>query len=434
MKQMKKKVTLKQLFDNNRFLQVFSLIVAALAWLIVAMTQSYTAPKTIYNVPVTIDPQSAALSDIGLHAIDLTQQYVDVKVEGVRSVVGQLAPEDFSLSAKLTGITEIGTYDLAVVSSNQSPNPNYTIKSFSPSTVKVSFDRIETKTFRINEAVNGLGIASGFTEKNTSVTPNTVTITGPSAEVAKIDKCAITAELENLLDKTYAGTFPIILYDVNGDEIDPEKSYLSMDAAEAQLMIQVLKVTNLPLEVGFTNIPKGFPEEELLERVMFSQIDVTIAGPTDLIDRTTEIQLGYIDLKGVSLDTMDIEFPVPLPPPSDQFMRLDNVTSVVVSIDSSGLESTSFNISDPQMINVPAGFDVVPLAKNMYNVEFVGEKEILESMTSDDIVMEIDLSEREVTPGSYQIPVKISVPGKGLVWAVGNHSITVQVTEISAEE
>jgi hypothetical protein len=45
-----------------------------------------------------------------------------------------------------------------------------------------------------------------------------------------------------------------------------------------------------------------------------------------------------------------------------------------------------------------------------------GERDTLEGMTADDVVAQVDLSEKELTPGQYKYPVKISVPTKGLVW------------------
>lgn len=435
---MKKKISFKQLFDNNRFLQIFSLVTAALCWLVVYMTQSYTAPKKIYHVPVNIEQQSSALAEIGLSVVEGGNSYVDVEVEGVRSIVANLTPDDFMLSTKITNVTEGGIYDLKVTSVSSSPNPDYEIKGFSPDTVRVKFDRMDTRQLEIKPRINGLAIAPGYTEKSTSVTPTTVNINGPVSELEKIKSCIVTAELANpsakpFLDKTFADNFPITLLDANGEALDPEAMHITLDTEEAQIMIQVLKTTELPLEVSFTYVPKGFPIEELEALMHKSQESVTIAGPEDIIKKLTEIQLGYIDLKSLSTENTAYSFDVPLPTPSDQFMRLDNITSVVVSFDDSNWDEAVFNVANIQPLNVPVGYDVEIPAKTIYSVRFVGDIDVLESMISEDIVAEVDLSDREIASGSYSLPVKISVPGKGLVWAVGDHSITVDVTERALE-
>ena len=46
-----------------------------------------------------------------------------------------------------------------------------------------------------------------------------------------------------------------------------------------------------------------------------------------------------------------------------------------------------------------------------------------------DLVAEIDLSDRDVVPGPFSLPVKISAPGKGLVWATGDYTAVVTIQE-----
>jgi hypothetical protein len=79
-------------------------------------------------------------------------------------------------------------------------------------------------------------------------------------------------------------------------------------------------------------------------------------------------------------------------------------------------------------VGAPFNYNVEVLAQSLPSVQFIGRPETLESLTAENIIAEVDLSERDVLSGSYVCPVKISVPGRGLVWAVGNHTVTVQVS------
>jgi YbbR domain-containing protein len=269
---------------------------------------------------------------------------------------------------------------------------------------------------------------------NTSVFPETVNIEGPAAELEKIDRAEITAEITTPLDRTYSGDFPIVFYDHSGNVIDPAELHVNADAEEARLMIQVLKLKNVPLVFDYMPTPLGFPLKELELRVRLSLDNVTIAGPADIIDRTDNITLGYIDVKDITPENTTFPFDVRLPSPEDAFTRIDNITSVAVNVNLSGLESARFNVTELRPIGLPLGYEAEVLAQTIPNVRFVGRTEILQSMTAEDIVAEVDFSEREILSGSYTCPVKISVPGKGLVWAVGDHTVTVQVSEIEAEE
>jgi YbbR domain-containing protein len=419
----------------NLFLLVFSAVASALCWLIVVMTQGTTSTEIIRNVPVRIDAQSEALAEIGLHPIETETQYVDIEVDGLSTVVGILTPEDFNIVARLNGVTEAQNYDLTVASANQSPSPDYTIKSFTPSTVNVRFDRIERRSFPVDERINGLAIASGYTAKSPVVSPKTVNIEGPAADLDKISQVAITAEPPPL-ERTYAGDFPIVLYDANGSELNPAENNLTVDATEAQLIIQVLKLAQIPLTFDYLTPPLNFPMREFESRVSLSLEDeqVTIAGPEEIIDGMEEIHLGYIDIRSVTPENNSFAFNVRLPEPVSQFERIDNISSVVVSVNMAGLTSARFSVSDFRVIGAPFNYNVEVLAQSLPDVQFVGRPEILQALTAENIVAEVDLSEREVVSGSYVCPVKISVPGRGLVWAVGDHTVTVQVSVAALDE
>jgi len=108
---------------------------------------------------------------------------------------------------------------------------------------------------------------------------------------------------------------------------------------------------------------------------------------------------------------------------------LDGVTGVSVRFNTDNWESAAFSVSNIQLINVPPNYDVEQLSQTLSNITFYGDADVLASMSSDDIVAEADLSEKELSEGQINYPVKISVPSKGLVWAIGDHSILIQVTE-----
>ncbi len=53
---------------------------------------------------------------------------------------------------------------------------------------------------------------------------------------------------------------------------------------------------------------------------------------------------------------------------------------------------------------------------------------MLDNITADDIIAVIDLSDRDIITGEYKVPVKVSVPNKGLVWAYGDYTAVIKVT------
>ena len=62
----------------------------------------------------------------------------------------------------------------------------------------------------------------------------------------------------------------------------------------------------------------------------------------------------------------------------------------------------------------------------------IGPQTIVESLLAGDIVATIDLKESSsIDSGQVELPVKISIPKKGLVWAVGDYKAIVLIQEIT---
>lgn len=430
----KKKFSLEQLFDNKQFLRVFSVVVAVLLWIVVAMTNKDTVPRTIHNVPVNMDLQSANLQNLQLELVDDVQYYVDVEVNGPRTEVGQLTADspELATTVKLGQITEKGDQDLPVVSALSDADLaklSFDIISYSPARIQVTLDRFKTESFEIQPVVKGVSTAPPYIYDRQYVSPNRVAVTGPEAELEKVARAQVTLDLEETLESTKVVSRPVELYDVQGQLINLEDHHLSIDTEEAVLTISVLKETGLPLEVRFLNVPRNFPLAELQECMTMSHDYASIAGPQDVVDSLTEIVLGYIDIKDLRLDEHTFSYSLGLDEISEEIRLLDDIGTVTVDFDDTNWTSAVLNLSGIEVINQPDGYVVQPLNNALYNVEFVGDAETLESLTADDVVIELDLSEREVTPGQQTYPVKICVPGKGLVWAVGDHSVVIQVAE-----
>lgn len=428
-----KKGAISRWFDNKQFVQIFAVVMAVCLWVVVAMTNNDTISKTIRNVPVDLDFQTANLQNLQLKVIGDPQFFVDVEVRGPRTEVGQLTADSPELATTLRvgQITEKGAYTLSVIPAYEDVGKlPYEIVSYSPETIQVKMDRIGSKTFKVDPVVNGVSTAPPYVFDQQYATPQRVLVTGPEEELEKISGARAVLELTQTLERTYADDVPVELVDVQGDAINLADKHLSLDVEEVQLVVSVLKETELPLEIGFLNVPRSFPLDSLREYMTMSNTSVRIAGPADVVDRLTEIVLGYVDITNLRLDDNTYHYPIELKEISDQIkLRMDDVTSVTVEFDDANWDSAYFNVESIVPVNVPEGFEVTPASTTLQNVEFVGDASVLANMTSGDIVAELDLSEREITVGQTTYPVKISVPGRGLVWATGDHSVVIQVEE-----
>lgn len=426
-----KKFSLGKLFDDRRFALVFSVVAAILAWIVVAMTTGPTTSEYISGVPIRMDLQTESLQLVNLAVVGTVDTTVTVMVAGNRSTVGNLTAEDIVITARTSGITEPGTYPLPLFAYGQTTD--YTIKSITPSTIDVRLDQVAQQTFEIGSDVRGLNTPGDYMTGSISVSPTGVTVSGPASELAKVSQAMVVLDLTEPLTNNLSVDVPIVLRDASGNELDPEEHHLSLSIKDTTLFIPVLLTKELNLKVAFTNLPQGFPEDKLRSYMNMSEETILVAGPVNLMENITDMMLGTINLRDLA-DNNNL-FPFSVQMPSDQHININQVANVQVSFDSDNWDSVVLSgIDNIIAFNEPAGYRVEILQTTMSPIEFVGEANIIEELTSDDIIVEVNLAEQELTEGQRYYPVKVSAPAKGMVWAYGDHSIIIQVTKLPEEE
>ena len=419
-----KQLAEKSLLDNPMFTRIFSFCVAVLCWVIVAMTNVSEYKETFYNVPVDITRVSAELAELNLHIMEISADHVSVEVSGERGAIGRLAPEDLTATLQITSnILEPNVYDLRLVLAN--PGETFQVVNYTPRQIRVSVDSLEHRSFDVQPVVSSMNTAAGYILEGESVAPRQVVVTGPLASIERIDRCVVIQDVPQTLDKTFAADLPVILLDAQGAEINKEQYHLSLNTETVQLVIAVLREKELPLELRFIHQPEGFPLEELYYSM--SNYEVMTAGPSDVVARYQELVLGTVDIRTISPGRNVFSFDVNMP--ASNVINLDNVNTVTVTFNMAGLSEDIFTVSGIELLHKPSRYDVKLLTDTVPDVRIVGGEGILETLTPEDIVATIDLSERDLPPGQYRQPVKISVPNKGLVWAADEYFAVVQVTE-----
>lgn len=415
------KFHLDSLWQNNTFFKVISVVIACIIWVVVAMNMKTDIPREIKEVPVTMDNQTSFITRMGLTIIGDESLFVDVTIEGQRLVVGSIKPEDIAVSVDLSSVNGAGNFSLPLVAENVS-GKDFAISSISPSTVNLKFDRMVTKKFNVDVKMEGLVVPEeGYLMEEAVVSPTQVSVTGPDTDIAKIAKCVVLVDHEGSLTKTTAFTSDIVLLDKDGNKI--ETSGLTMDVKQAEVTVPILKTVDLPVKVEFLNAPTNLDLEELEYAV--SNETVTVAGPVDEIDKYSEIILGYIDFKALDLEsnfTFDVELP-------ENFINVAHTETVTVTFDWTDMVAKEFTVTNLSLVNVPSDYDARLLTDRVTKVKIIGPAQVLETMTADDLVGQIDLSKRSIETGQFKTAVTISAPSKNLVWAVGDYTAVVVISE-----
>ena len=424
---------LSSLFDNNRFLIVFAFLIALVSWITVAMNSSDTRPLTIHDVPVRLDLQRGTLQTLNLDFFGVGNVAVDVHVNGLRTVVGQLSADDFLLTLNISPVTEAGTYHLRVVAEERPPGD--LAISFSPEFITVRLDEMGSMVFPVELEIENLDQVrvEGYMNDTPRLVPaSSVRIEGPRGDLDRVYQAVARVVLTEPLDRPYTQDVQVELLDIAGNVIDHRSSQLTLDIEELNVQIPVLRVRTLPLVVDFMNLPPGFPEDELRQLMRQSDQNIMIAGPISTMQNYEEWRLGFINLRQLTAENNAFTFDVILP--SEQFINMDNTQSVIFEFDTESWGSATFNIPGDEilLLNRPAGLSVTLQSGALNGVTIVGDRAVLDELNVSDIVVEVNLNDRELTLGPQPFPVRVSLPNRGMVWPVeegNNFTVYINVAE-----
>ena len=85
-----KKLSLRQLFSNTKFLVVFSIVVAFIFWIVVALEYAPVVENEIKDIPVKIDMNNSVPDKLGLQIFGQSDYTINVTVRGNRYIVRDL--------------------------------------------------------------------------------------------------------------------------------------------------------------------------------------------------------------------------------------------------------------------------------------------------------------------------------------------------------
>lgn len=412
--------------ENNLSLAIYSIIIAILAWFIVSMTIYPSVPKTITNIPLDIDitGTSAAENDLSVISCDVTS--VDVEILGSRAQVGNLNNENLKASIDASHVTSTGTKQLAITITSDS-GIQYQVESISPATATVIFDKYETVNIPVTPLIPNVKFDKNKTvyAEEFSCEPNTISITGPSAQLDKISACYAVSNKNITLDSSYTVTSDEIqLYSEDGAVID--QSSLKFNTTSFIINIPVLTQKTVDLEVSVINAPSTFDTKCL--KFNMSADSITVASKNSLSEIPDTLEIGKIDLRDLDIGyskTFELNNILEI----GNYINMSNLESVTVTLDDNGLAKkdlivTSFSVSNPPDKN----YDYEVLTKQL-DITLVGPEDIISEITSADVVADVNLINSVIATDQFTDTVTISCPKYDNVWAITNSKISIQRKE-----
>ncbi len=445
----RKNQRISDLFYNNRFLLVFSIVAAIALWLVVAVEYGDEVTNTV-TVPVKADFsnfENLGLSPFGFNS-DSQENTVEVTVKGSRIVVDADNMSD-RVSAKLqlksSGVTGATTYDFDVVVKKTDENDtDFEIISSNADTknYKIKFDQKVQGVEKVVEPEIDFGSFVDLEdyhilgEDKWTFSPNAnrkISVSGPKTSIDKIDRVVAKKTIDKKKVTTSLSVqAEIQLLDKYGKNLlEDSENYLTVSLKEMTVEIPVYTVRELNAHYTCANIPaKYIKDQKNPFTVSFDPAVIKVAVPEAGVNNSNYLNVYTVDYSklnsGVNtftLETKDIE----------NCIFLDGTEEITVTVDTGNMETLTVDAPDVSKVKQNMDLenrDITFVSVNFDKVTMVGPEESIAQLDPEELSITADLSSVPVDyTGAANVPAVILTED---CWSYcdetdGNYTVTVQI-------
>lgn len=419
-----KDFSIRKLLYNKKFAIIISIVAAFAFWLVIVIDQNPEREQTFNSIPIEVSTAGTIWGEQGLEVVNEITQTASVTVFGPNYIVSSLKADDIKINADLSAVNGSGTYTInlsAVRNSNQS---GYSFVSIAPASVTVQFDYYDEKSFAVNPVVEGYGRVEGLTYDDEVVANSeeaNIIVRGPRSDVSQIASVVAYASTNKQLDTTATFDGEIKLLDVNGKELD--KSNYEISAESIKISVPVSKTKLVRFSPSYTNIWNNSIINTLNNYWKADIETFTIAGPPEVIDNLETIEFTPIDLTKISPKNKANVFEVsPILPNGVRIT--DGIETVTVTYNLSDFDVKRIKISKFDDENtLPKGM-TVSYSSYIY-VEVCGKKSVLDSLSSSDYYLSVDLTGAAV--GESLVNATVKTYNNNEIWQVVPCEISVKL-------
>ncbi len=421
---MKKKYKISDIFYNNRFLLVFSVLIAVVFWLVVVVELGVEVENTVRNVPVQIDYASVE-ENLGLKPFGEKSFTVDVTVKGKKYIVESSdMVDDLVVKANTSYVNSAGSSTLKLEISSKNTNPAYDVIRYSADEVSVYFDYPGDKEFVVTPELefDGEAVAEGYyIDDYIFPESDTVRVTGPETEVNKITGIVAKAKLEGGLKQNETIDAELVAVTETNEVL--RNITFSRKNGSIRITLPVYKVVNLSLTCGFSNKPSDYVDSYPFT-VSISPTNAEIGIPEQKSDGLTEFEISTIDFSEIK-EGLNI-FTVPASAVTGGIV-VSQTEEFRVTVNVHGMASAK--ISAPEnisFVNEPSGSKAELVKLDFSEMTVIGPIESLEAMSADNVTVTADLSGiSSDTKGNVTVPVMIKDDD---CWSYGEYTATVSIS------
>ena len=311
-----KNFSIRKLFSNKRFSIIFSVVVAFIFWLAITIDQTEVIEKPFANISINITTEGSFAGDRGLEVIKIeNDKNATVTASGPNSAVSAIDVSDILIVANLDGVTSAGTMEVPLSVNNTFADRGVTF-TVSPSSVKVTFDYVDTKEFEVVPVAKDITLDKSLDTSYFKGEPfiaaefSKIVIKGPRADMNLLSRVeAVVTSQDVLKENKPAYEAKIVLYDENGAVLDNSKYTLPFETVK--VTVPVYKERTVSVVPAFSNEEKTGTAKEKIKSISLSR--VTVYGLPDSVEKLENIKLTPIDYREYKAGKLEFELKLSVP-------------------------------------------------------------------------------------------------------------------------
>lgn len=399
---------------------VIAFLLAVVIWAIADENQTARRDTTIKDIPIEYLFEDTTLANRGLMLLEDSDETVDVKLEGPRTIIADLDPDIVRVQVDLSSVITTGrqnvSYRISYVNSSNYFNSNLSNVSTS-NTVSVNIGALSKKDVEIRYDIYG-NVATGYIAGSIQLEPDVLEIQGIASEVNAVSYAHVSLNIDDATE-TVSEALEYVLYDANDQPVTEHNLRVSADRIQVTMPVNVIK--EIPLKIDFV--------EDVGSRLSnvnwkLEPSSITVYGDAAALINVDSILLDTIVLAGLDGD-MTFNYVIPLP---DGCENLSGVSRAELKFSFKDLLIEKIPVRRFEFNSAPRG-KVVTVLNSQVEITLRGTSADIRALGSNDITLVADLSDISSASGNYTVPAIVELAGNGDIAIIGTYQLRVNISE-----
>lgn len=404
--------------SRRKALQVIASILVAIAvWVYVDVEKAPDRTKTIRDIPVEFSGESTTLADKNLMLLSGYDTTVDLTIKGPKRELVKISKDNVRLVASTSSIDSVGVHTLRwdPIYPDGVQSSALTVDWASKYKVTVTVGELYTKEVPVNCTVTGQ-VADGYFTGETVLDPTSLVLRGQRDDLLNVAYAKLTVDISDAT-RSVIQTESVQLYDNDDNPVD--NSNVRTNASLIQAKVPVLTTKEVSLAVELSGVP-GVAGQSIKTTV--TPTSVRLIGEADVLEGINEIVLATLYIE--DLEMWQQNSYVVTAPDGTWLANSNEVATVEISME--GIEEATVTVDTFSYTNVPSG--LYPEVVGGLDVRLWGLADELTELDAAALTATADLS-GITEPGSYRVPVTVTISGYRDVAVKGSYEVTVYVSD-----